>query len=70
TFGVDIALVPLGQTYTMGSVEEAAGAVIDSGAKLAIPIHYGMYEGSAADAAKFASLLEGKARVVLLDLKK
>ncbi len=69
-YHADIALVPLGQTYTMESVEEAAGAVIDSGAKVAIPIHYGMYEGSAADAARFASLLEGKAKVVLLPQKK
>jgi L-ascorbate metabolism protein UlaG (beta-lactamase superfamily) len=70
TFKADIAMVPLGQTYTMGSVEEAAGAVIDSGARIAIPIHYGMYEGSAADAASFESILKGKVRVVRLEQQK
>jgi L-ascorbate metabolism protein UlaG (beta-lactamase superfamily) len=62
----DIALVPLGQTYTMGSVREAADAVLDSGASIAIPIHYGMYEGSPADADAFAALLKGRVRVEML----
>jgi L-ascorbate metabolism protein UlaG (beta-lactamase superfamily) len=65
-FKADIALVPLGQTYTMGSVQEAADAVLDSGASIAIPIHYGMYEGSRADADAFAKLLEGRVRVEIL----
>ena len=63
----DIAMVPLGQVYTMNSVEEAAEAVLDTGAEIAIPIHYGMYEGSADDAKKFKELLEGKVKVVILD---
>jgi len=61
----DIALVPLGQTYTMDSVEEAAQAVLDVGATIAIPMHYGMYEGTEEDARTFQKLLAGKVRVIL-----
>ncbi|MEJ5285236.1 MAG: MBL fold metallo-hydrolase [Brevinematales bacterium] len=38
----DIIMLPLGQTYTMNSVEEASEAAIDVKAKIAIPIHFGM----------------------------
>jgi len=63
----DIALMPLGQTYTMNSVEEAAEAALDTGAEIAIPIHYGMYEGTKEDAQKFKELLEGKVEVLIID---
>lgn len=65
TFSCDIALLPLGQTYTMNSVEEAAQAARDVKAKIVIPMHYGMYEGTAADAQKFKDLLKGQMRVVI-----
>jgi L-ascorbate metabolism protein UlaG (beta-lactamase superfamily) len=61
----DVALVPLGQTYTMSSVEEAAAAVRDVHAKVAIPIHYGMYEGTDADAQTLKKLLAGQVEVVI-----
>ena len=61
----DIALLPLGQKYTMNSVQEAADAALDARAKIAIPIHYGLYEGKAADADAFAALLKGKITVVI-----
>jgi len=61
----DIILLPLGRTYTMSGPEEAAGAALDSGARIAIPIHYGMYEGTAEDARRFQELLEGKIQVVI-----
>lgn len=64
-FTADIAMLPLGQTYTMNSVEEAADAARDVQAKIAIPIHYGMYEGSEADAQKFADLLKDDMQVVI-----
>jgi L-ascorbate metabolism protein UlaG (beta-lactamase superfamily) len=64
---VDIALLPLGQTYTMNSVEEAAEAAIDINPSIAVPIHYGMYEGSVEDALKFKELLAGKVEVVILE---
>lgn len=65
----DIVLVPLGQTYTMNSVEEAADAVLDVKAKIAIPIHYGLYEGTKEDALKFKDLLENKVEVMIKEPK-
>lgn len=65
TFECDIALLPLGQTYTMNSVEEAAEAALDVKAKIAIPIHYGMYEGKDEDAKTFSNLLAGKVSVII-----
>lgn len=61
----DIILLPLGQTYTMNSIEEAAGAVLDTKARIAIPIHWGLYEGSAEDAKDFGELLRKKNITVL-----
>ena len=61
----DIMLLPLGQTYTMNSVEEAAEAARDVGPKKVIPIHYGLYEGSADDADTLKELLAGQIEVVL-----
>lgn len=66
----DVAFLPLGQTYTMGSVAEAAGAALDVKAALAVPIHFGMYEGTEADAGEFARLLQGKVAVVKLERRK
>ncbi|MCK9240451.1 MBL fold metallo-hydrolase [Desulfocurvus sp.] len=63
----DVALVPLGQTYTMNSVAEAADSARDARAEIAIPMHYGLAEGTRADAEKFASLLSGEMEVRLLD---
>jgi L-ascorbate metabolism protein UlaG (beta-lactamase superfamily) len=65
TFSRDIAMLPLGQTYTMNSVEDAAKAAIDVKAKTAIPIHYDMYEGAKADAEMFKKLQEGMVTVVI-----
>jgi L-ascorbate metabolism protein UlaG (beta-lactamase superfamily) len=61
----DIALLPLGQTYTMNSVADAAESAKDVKAKVAIPMHYGLYEGTEADAATFKSLLSGVINVVI-----
>jgi L-ascorbate metabolism protein UlaG (beta-lactamase superfamily) len=61
----DVAMIPLGQTYTMNSVQEAAEAALDVKAKVAIPIHYGMYEGSAQDAREFQNLLKDKIKVLI-----
>jgi L-ascorbate metabolism protein UlaG (beta-lactamase superfamily) len=65
TFTCDIALLPLGQTYTFSSVAEAAEAAKDVQAKIAIPMHYGLYEGKAADAETFKSLLDGVIKVII-----
>ena len=64
----DCMFVPLGPVYTMDSVEEAAQAVRDVKPSLVIPIHYGMYEGSAGDALRFKDLLAGQVRVEILSL--
>lgn len=61
----DIVMLPLGQKYTMNSVEEAAEATLNVKAKIAIPIHYGMYEGTVEDAKKFQELLKDKVQVVI-----
>jgi L-ascorbate metabolism protein UlaG (beta-lactamase superfamily) len=65
----DIAFMPLGQTYTMQNVEEAVNAVLDVKAKVAIPIHFGMYEGTQNDAALFKNLLKDKVQVVIKECK-
>jgi len=56
---VDIALVPIGGTYTM-NYEEAAHAVEVIKPKIVIPMHYGKIVGSKEDVLKFKKLLEGK----------
>jgi L-ascorbate metabolism protein UlaG (beta-lactamase superfamily) len=56
----DIALLPLGQTYTMNSVDDAVQAALDVKAKIAIPVH--LFEGNNADAdvAAFIAALKAK----------
>ena len=65
TFSADVAFVPLGQTYTMNSVDDAAQAVLDVKAKAAAGYHCGpgAAEGRAGDADTFAQLLDGKVSV-------
>jgi L-ascorbate metabolism protein UlaG (beta-lactamase superfamily) len=58
-FTCDIALLPLGQTYTFDSVNDAAESAKDVQAKLAIPMHFGLFEGNASDAVTFKSKLDG-----------
>ncbi|KAJ3434263.1 hydrolase metallo-beta-lactamase superfamily [Anaeramoeba flamelloides] len=56
----DISILPLGQTYTMNSVNEAVSATIKTGCSIAIPYHFGTYEGNMEDAKKYKKLLEKK----------
>jgi len=51
----DVALLPIGGTYTMDA-EEAAKAVQDLQARRAIPIHYGSIVGGYDDALRFKKL--------------
>ncbi|MET1124290.1 MAG: MBL fold metallo-hydrolase [Archaeoglobaceae archaeon] len=53
---VDIALLPIGGTYTM-DVKEAAEAAKDIKAKYYIPMHFGI-PGTRADPKEFAKLVE------------
>jgi L-ascorbate metabolism protein UlaG (beta-lactamase superfamily) len=64
-FNCDIAMLPLGQTYTMNSVADAAESAKDVKARVAIPMHYGLYEGTEADAQNFKEILAGKIKVVI-----
>jgi L-ascorbate metabolism protein UlaG (beta-lactamase superfamily) len=52
---IDVAMVPVGGTYTMDA-QEAAEAVNAFKPKLAIPMHWGDVVGSRADAEKFKQL--------------
>ncbi len=61
----DIILIPLGQTYTMNTVDEAVNAVLDTKASIAIPIHFGMYEGKIEDSELFKRKLAGKVDVII-----
>jgi len=61
----DVALLPVGGTYTMDA-EEAAQAAADIGPKVAVPMHYGAgVVGTRADAERFRSLYHGE--VVILE---
>ncbi len=51
---IDVALLPIGGTYTMDAAQ-AADAASDIGCRIAIPYHYGDIVGSPADAEVFAS---------------
>ena len=53
----DVALVPVGGTYTM-NYEEAANLVNTIKPKIAIPIHYGSIVGTKEDAERFVTLLD------------
>ncbi len=55
----DIALLPIGGTYTMNA-EEAVEAVKLINPKIAIPMHYGDVVGNKEDAEKFKKLAEDK----------
>ena len=61
----DIAMLPLGQTYTFDHVSEAVEAAKDVKAKVAIPMHFGLYEGAEADATTFKTSLEPGIKVVI-----
>ncbi len=62
--GIDVALLPVGGTYTM-TAEEAAEAAKIIGAKKAIPMHWGDIIGGKDDAQKFKKI--AKCEVEILD---
>lgn len=59
----DVALLPVGGTYTM-DVPEAVAAARAIGANVAVPMHYGTIVGSRTDGAHFAAALGTAARVL------
>jgi L-ascorbate metabolism protein UlaG (beta-lactamase superfamily) len=56
---VDLALLPVGGTYTM-SADEAAGIANEFKPRISIPMHWGSIVGSEADAQRFRDLFEGE----------
>lgn len=49
-----------GKTCAFDSADEAVEAAVVSGAKYAIPIHFGQYEGTMEDAKRFEKKLKEK----------
>jgi L-ascorbate metabolism protein UlaG (beta-lactamase superfamily) len=65
----DVALLPIGGTYTMNEEEAASAAAVIS-PKVVIPMHYGKSEGTQADPEKFKALVHSKnpeINVIILD---
>ena len=62
----DIALIPVGGTYTMTATEAAKLIEHISPSKYAVPTHYQTLVGSEKDAIEFKRLLEGKVQVNIL----
>jgi L-ascorbate metabolism protein UlaG (beta-lactamase superfamily) len=60
---VDIALLPVGGTYTM-TAEEAAEIANEFKPELAIPMHWGAIVGSKADAERFKKLFNGETNIL------
>ena len=60
---IDIALMPVGGTYTMNA-EEAAEAVKSFNPKIAVPMHFGEIIGSASDAEKFKELAKCEVKIL------
>lgn len=55
----DVALLPIGGTYTM-TIEEAADLANSIDAKVVVPTHYGVIVGNIGDGEKFAKLVNNK----------
>ena len=63
---IDLAVLPVGGTYTMNP-REAAKAVEMIKPKKAMPMHWGKIIGSKADAEKFKELVSDTSEVVILE---
>ena len=59
----DVALLPVGGTYTMDARQAAQAADLIA-PKLAIPIHFGDIAGTSLDAAQFAQLCRCEVRIL------
>ncbi|MDA8432176.1 MAG: S8 family serine peptidase, partial [Nitrospiraceae bacterium] len=63
--GADVAILPVSGVTVM-SADEAAQAALTIRPKVAVPMHFGAFEGTATDAQKFADLLEGRVEVAIM----
>ena len=61
----DVALVPVGGTYTM-DFKEAAQLINEIKPKIAVPIHYGSIVGTKQDATDFVKLLHPSIKGIIL----
>lgn len=61
----DVALLPVGGTYTM-TAEEAARAARSIKPRVAVPMHYGTIVGADADGGRFTALLDGSGITVVV----
>lgn len=61
----DIALIPIGGTYTM-NIEEAAELINTIKPKFTIPTHYGLIAGDLTDGEKFKKLINSETECYLL----
>jgi L-ascorbate metabolism protein UlaG (beta-lactamase superfamily) len=65
TIHPDVALLPIGGTYTMNAREAASAANVMK-PKLAIPIHFGSIVGSDDDALEFQRLCECEVKILIV----
>lgn len=59
----DVALLPIGGTYTMDAAE-AAQAASDINPRVAVPMHYGKVVGTAEDAQRFKELAKVEVHIM------
>lgn len=64
----DVALVPVGGTYTMNA-QEAAALISEIQPQAAIPIHYGCIVGEREDGEAFRKLVSTRAPEVMVELR-
>jgi L-ascorbate metabolism protein UlaG (beta-lactamase superfamily) len=62
----DVAMLPMGGTYTMNA-QEAAEAVERIGPKVAIPMHWGRIVGKSGDVRRFQELAPASVQIVVLE---
>ncbi len=63
---VDVALLPIGDNFTMGP-EDAAEAVAFIGPEVVVPMHYNTWPLIAQDPERFRDLVSDRARVQVMD---
>lgn len=61
----DVALIPIGGTYTM-NYKEAAELVNEIKPKIAVPTHYGSIVGTKQDSIEFAKLVDSEIKCMIL----
>ena len=65
----DIALLPIGGTYTMNE-EEGARAALKIKPKIAIPMHYGYISGTFAEPNRFKELIQEENPAIRVEILK